>query len=275
MKYGRATMDYWQNKVVLVTGAGAGLGRALVTELAARKARTILADRDQQALADVSDQLKQEGGSALPVVADITSQDSVDQLFEKVKTEFGRLDALINCAGRSARAAVLDTTPAMYEELLQLNFFGTMRCARAAAEMLQQSHGHLVNMGSLAAKIASRHLGAYPVSKFAVAAFTHQLRLELGSSGVHVLLVCPGPIARPDAGQRYSKQAEGLPESARKPGGGVRIKGIPPEYLVRRMLQACERRQPELILPGKAKLLFAIAQLWPTWADKIVAKMTR
>ena len=82
--------------------------------------------------------------------------------------------------------------------------------------------------------MASRYLGAYPVSKFAVAAYTHQLRLELGPQGLHVLLVCPGPIARPDAGQRYSGEAADLPASAQKPGGGVRLKGLDPDELARR-----------------------------------------
>ncbi len=93
-----------------------------------------------------------------------------------------------------------------------------------------KTRGHIVNIGSLAAKMASRYLGAYPASKFAVAAYTHQLRLELGPQGLHVLLVCPGPIARPDAGQRYSGEA-GRPPGVRpeRPGGGVRLKGIDPD----------------------------------------------
>ena len=112
-------------------------------------------------------------------------------------------------------------------ELLDLNFFAMVRCTRAAAPLLLESGGHIVNIGSLAAKSASRYVGAYPVSKHAVAAYSHQLRLELGPQGVHVLLVCPGPLTRPDAGQRYDKQAKDLPEAVRQPGGGVKVKTIP------------------------------------------------
>jgi short-subunit dehydrogenase len=107
-----------------------------------------------------------------------------------------------------------------------------------------------------------------------VAAYSQQLRYELNPLGVHVLLVCPGPIARPDAGQRYDEQASGLPDWARKPGGGVKLKGIPPEKLARRILQYCERRKPELVMPAKARILFALAQLSPTLGDWIIGRMT-
>jgi uncharacterized protein len=80
--------------------------------------------------------------------------------------------------------------------------------------------------------------------------------------------------ARPDAGQRYDDQASQLPEAARKPGGGVKLKGIPPEKLVAKILRYCERRKPELIMPARARLLFALAQLSPTLGDWIVTKMT-
>jgi short-subunit dehydrogenase len=98
--------------------------------------------------------------------------------------------------------------------------------------------------------------------------------LELQPRGVHVLLVCPGPLARPDAGNRYDDQAAALPESARRPGGGARLKGIPPEKLVTKMLRYCERRKPELVMPGKARLLFAISQIAPRLGDWIVNRMT-
>jgi short-subunit dehydrogenase len=123
--------------------------------------------------------------------------------------------------------------------------------------------------------MAAPYLGAYPVSKFAVAAYTHQLRLELGPRGVHVLLVCPGPIARPDAGHRYADQAQDLPAAASRPGGGVRIKGLDPDELARRLLRACETRRAELVIPAKARLLAALLQLWPSWADRIILHKTR
>ena len=111
--------------------------------------------------------------------------------------------------------------------------------------------------------------------RFAIAAYSQQLRYELNPQGVHVLLVCPGPIARPDTGQRYDAEASDLPESARQPGGGVKLRGIQPEELAARILRACERRLPELIVPAKARWLFAISQLWPSIGDRIIRGMNR
>jgi short-subunit dehydrogenase len=140
---------------------------------------------------------------------------------------------------------------------------------------LLASRGHVVQIGSLAARVASRYLGPYPASKFPLVAYAQQLRLELGPQGLHVLLVCPGPLRRDDSGQRYDDQAEALPPEARRPGGGARLKAIDPHDLARRIARACERRQPELVVPGKARLLFALSQLWPGLGDYLLLRATR
>jgi NAD(P)-dependent dehydrogenase (short-subunit alcohol dehydrogenase family) len=272
-------MAYWQDKVVLVTGGSAGLGLAIARAAFARGACLVLAARDAGHLTAAAEQLGAEAGQGdvgkrvLPVPADVTQQDHVDALVERARAEFGRLHALFNCAGRSARGDALATSPEHYRALWELNFLGLVRCTQAAVPLLLESQGHVVNIGSLACKSASRYLGAYPASKFPVAAFSQQLRLELEPRGVHTLLVCPGPIARPDAGARYA-MPEDVPASARQPGGGVKLKGLDAERLADRILQACQKRRAELVVPGRARLLFAISQLAPRWGDWIVRRMT-
>ncbi|MCU0958789.1 MAG: SDR family NAD(P)-dependent oxidoreductase [Pirellulaceae bacterium] len=267
-------MTYWQNKVVLVTGGAAGLGGRLATHFARVGARLVLADRDAAALDQARTALREGPTVVHTVVTDVTQSASVAQLFQRVDDEFGQLDALVNCAGRSGRGAVVDTPVETFQAFLDLNFLGTVRCTQAAMGRLLASRGHVINIGSLAAKMAARYLGAYPASKFAVAAFSHQLRLELGPRGLHVLLVCPGPIARPDAGRRYAAESAQLPEAARQPGGGVRLRGLDPDDLCRRILRAAERRVPELVVPRSARLLAALLQLWPTLGDRIIGRMT-
>ncbi|MBM4088417.1 MAG: SDR family NAD(P)-dependent oxidoreductase [Planctomycetes bacterium] len=267
-------MNYWREKIVVVTGGAAGLGKTLAHHLARLGAHLVLADRDEPALGATTSDLPRAGGQARAVVTDITHQESVDGLFAEVDRHFGRLDALINCAGRSGRGELRNTLPEAFQQFLDINFLGTVRCTLAALPRLLPRRGHLVNVGSLAAKMAARYMGAYPVSKFAVAAFSQQLRLELAEQGLHVLLVCPGPLARDDAGRRYTEQAVNLPPGARSPGGGVRLKQLDPNYVARRILRACERRQPELVIPAKARILAAIAQLWPSLGDRIIRKMT-
>ena len=158
--------------------------------------------------------------------------------------------------------------------LWELNFLSAVRVAQAFTPDLVHRRGHLVFVGSLAGKCAPRYLGAYPASKFPLAALAQQLRLELGSKGVHTLLVSPGPIARDDAGSRYG-QTENLPSAATRPAAGARLKAIAPEVLAEKILRACEARRPELVVPAKTKLLFALAQLWPTFGDRILQKQTQ
>jgi NAD(P)-dependent dehydrogenase (short-subunit alcohol dehydrogenase family) len=268
-------MGYWQDKVVMITGGAAGLGWRLANHFAAQGARLMLVDINPQALEQAERQLAATGGRACGCVTDVTRDASVAELFRALDDRYERLDVLVNCAGRSGRGAVIDTEPETFQAFLDLNFFGTVRCARAAIPRLLETRGHLVNIGSLAAKMAARYLAAYPVSKFAVAAYTHQLRLELGPQGLHVLLVCPGPIARPDAGERYAQEAQDLPPAAQRPGGGVRLRGLDPDQLAGRILRACERRSPELVIPWSARLLAAVLQLWPTLGDRIIQRRTR
>lgn len=261
-------------KNAIVTGASSGLGLAIARQFAAAGMKVALVARDQEKLQKAVDSLQVSAGQTLALAADITQQADVDRLAAQVRQAWGRLDVLVNCAGKSSRGKIEDTTPEQFQELWELNFLAAVRCTRALLPLLLESRGHIVQIGSLAAKGASKFLGAYPASKFALAAYSHQLRLELADRGVHVLLVCPGPIARDDAGERYAAQSADLPESAKKPGGGVKLKGIPPDELAKKILRACERRQPELVIPWKAKLLFAINQLWPSLGDWITGRMT-
>lgn len=275
-------MSYWQGKVALVTGGSSGLGFAIARALVAAGAQVAICARGQEALARAAAELQAQGGAVLAVPADITRQDQVEALARQTIDRFGRLDLLVNNAGRSMRGSVLDTTPDEFARLLDLNFVAVVRMVRACLPQLQASGGHIVNISSLAGKSAARWLGAYPASKFALTAYTQQLRLELaeaandGASGrhVHVLLVCPGPIARNETRTEASYAGAGLPERARKPGGGVRTKAIDSDWLAGRILAACQRRRAELIVPRAARLLFVLMQISPRLADWLIRRTT-
>jgi short-subunit dehydrogenase len=270
-------MSYWRNKVAIVTGGSSGLGLAIAKELYSAGTTVVLAARDANRLEVATSEVRAAATEATTVVGipcDITRDEQVTSLIGSTLDRFGQLDLLVNCAGKSGRRKVLDTTPQQFQEMWELNFLALVRCTRTAAPHLLKSRGHLVNIGSLASKSASKFLGAYPATKFAVAAYTQQLRLELEPEGLHVLLVCPGPIKRDESNVRYADEAKGLPESARKPGGGVKLKGIDPERLAKKILTACERRKKELVIPCKSKLLFAMSQLSPSLGDWVVNRMT-
>jgi short-subunit dehydrogenase len=267
-------MTYWEAKVAVVTGGSAGLGRAIARELVGRKAKVVIAARTSDKLQAAADDLAHIGGDVLAVPADVTRAEDVERLFARTIDRFGRLDALFNNAGRSDRGAAIDTTPEEFAALMELNLIALVRCTRAAMPHLLASKGHLVNIGSLAGKTAARYMGAYSASKYAVSAYSQQLRLELGPQGLHVLLVSTGPIARDEPRIHTQEKVGSLPPAARKPGGGVKLNLLQPDHLSRQILRACERRRPELVVPGRARFVFAISALWPSLGDWIVRKMT-
>jgi len=267
-------MSYWKDKIVLVTGGSSGLGRVIADGFGGAGAKIVVAGLEGDAVQKAAAEMQAAGGNALGIQADITQQADVDRLFAEVIRHYGKLDVLVNNAGRSMRGKVLDTTPEQFRELLELNLIALVRCTRAAAPHLLETCGHIVNIGSLAAKSASRWVGAYPATKHAVAAYSQQLRLELGPQGLHVLLVCPGPIERKDPRLYPLDGLEDVPERARRPGAGVKTKAIEPQWLAAQILRACQHRKAELVIPGKARLLFAIQQLWPSLGDWIVLRKT-
>lgn len=264
----------WVDKTVVVTGGSSGLGLAIAQEFARRGAHPVLVARDHNRLRQAAAALEQEHLSCTTVAADITRQPDVSRAFDEIRTARSSIDVLVNCAGKSSRRAILETTADDFQELWELNFLATVRCTREAAPDLIRAHGHVVNIGSLASKIASRYLGAYPATKFAVAAYSQQLRLELEPEGLHVMLVCPGPLRRDDSGHRYDQQATDLPASAGRPGGGAKVRLIEPADLAQRIVDACQRRIPELVMPSSARWLFGISQLWPRIGDWILKRKT-
>jgi short-subunit dehydrogenase len=269
----KGTMGYWQGKTALVTGGSSGLGLAIAEKLAHSCVNVAIVGRDAQRLDAAAAKLRAAAaGDVLTISADVTHPDDVKQMFDVVTARFGKLDLLVNCAGSSARGDVQSTTVDDFRRLMELNFFALVECTRVALPHLLESQGHLVNVGSLASKSASRFMGGYAASKFAVAAYSQQLRLELADRGLHVLLVCPGPIRRDEP--RVYEGSEQLPESARQPGAGVKVGKIDPDGLAARILRACERREVEIVVPWKARLLFAISQLSPSCGDWLLKKLT-
>lgn len=264
-------MTNWKDKHALIVGGSAGLGMAVAKALQAAGANVAIAARDVARLDAASKDVSAAGRQVITWPVDVLDENSVAKLADRVEQEWGGLDLLVNAVGKSDRGRLEDTTPQQFRELFELNFIGTVRCTQALLPLLVRCTGSVANIGSLASKAASANLGAYPASKFAVAAFSQQLRLEQGDK-LHVLLVCPGPIRRDDAGRRY--EAENVPPSALRPGGGVHLPGLDPEDVARKILRACEKKKPELVVPGKARLLFAIADLFPRLADWIVRRMT-
>lgn len=270
MAPGRST--HWQNKTVLVTGGTAGLGKSLVGAFGRRGANVVVWARDPERLQALVEEGREQGWSVDGVSVDVTDDRSVGKAALELLSHYGRIDVLINNVGKSIRCDVMKSQLDQYRDLMEVNFFALVRCTLAFLGPLTEQQGHVVNIGSLAGKTAWPFVGPYSTSKFAVTAFTQQLRLETPRS-LHVMLACPGPIRRNDAGTRYQSQSQALPESANRPGAGAPMKGLDPDFVAERIVRGCERRIPELILPTWPRLLFALGQLSAGFGDWMIHRL--
>lgn len=273
--------------VAVVTGASAGLGFSVAKAFLAAGYDVVGVARDQNRLHSAATSLRgtQTGGLTNPEVAeprfmavagDVTDSESLAKVFTTIREDAGRIDALVNCVGQSDRGATQLLTRQKIIELIDANVISSLLVSQAALPLLRESKGVVVNVGSLASRVGARYLGGYPLTKHALAGLTQQMRLEWREFGVHVALICPGPISRPDAGTRYDSQVTegGAPESAKRPGGGAKIKGLAPEYVARKIVQMVRKRTPDTILPWYARCLIVLGHLSPPLGDRLVLAMT-
>lgn len=234
-----------------------------------------LVARDQRRLEEAAEELRAlpGAGEVRTVAADLSEPHATERAAAEADAQ-RPIDFACHAAGLSTRGRIVDTSREEHERLMAINFFAAAELASALGERLSDRKGRLVLIGSLATRVAPAFLGAYPTSKHPLAALAQQLRMELGPHGLRTLLVCPGPIARADAGARYDTAAEGLPDAARQPGGGAKVAAIDPTHLAERILQASRRGQADLVVPAKSRLLFALTQLAPAWGDWLLRKNT-
>ena len=189
-------MDFFENKIVIVTGAASGIGRALSEELSRCKAILILIDRNAQLLGEVEKKINQSSGRAESAVIDVADRPAVEKLVENTVSKHGRLDYIFNNAGIAIFGEVRDCTYADWEKVLDVNLYGPINGALAAyPQMLRQGSGHIVNTASLAGLIPAEPLASY--TAHGVVGMSLTLRMEGADLGVKVSVVCPGLIQTP------------------------------------------------------------------------------
>lgn len=183
----------FERKVVLVTGACAGIGRALAQRFAQAGARLVLLDLDQAALDSLAQHLRDHHNvEVLALRCDVAEAAAVEAAVALAVEQFGGIDLLINNAGITHRSRFADTDLAVFQRIMQVNYFGALHCARAALPSLLARRGQIVVLSSLSGFAPMLDRSAYNASKHALHGLFETLRLELAGSGVNVMLVCPG-----------------------------------------------------------------------------------
>jgi len=295
------TSSVWKNRLALVSGGTSGLGKHIVLELARQNSRLVIVGRDFARLEATRNEALDAGAVAVETFSvDVTKIDravggsaggdtdeqSADSAGRSHQEELRRLrdilarercELLINAVGRSDRGTLEKVSAADVRSLFEINVLSSLTMTQLCWDSLGRGRGTVVDIASLAGIVAGPNLGGYSIAKHGLVAMHRQWRSESVGSGVHFLLVCPGPIDRPDSGDRYTKLASdrGLGEQAAKPGGGVRLKRLNPVELSRKILASAHAKDLELVLPSKAKWLAALMPLWPSWADRLLRNSMR
>ena len=279
----------WKNRTAVISGGSNGLGRALALALSQQSANVVIIGRDENRLAMVRQQCLEAGAPNVWIVSlDVRQMAVGKRALADIETathpEPGEslrdvlavqgCDLLINAVGKSDRGLLGQLTQADLTEQFELNVLATHAMTQFCFAALCQSRGVVVNIASLAGIIPGPGMGGYSMSKHALVGLHRQWRIESDSSGVHFLLVCPGPIQREDTLDRYADivHSRGLDPASQRPGGGVALNRLDPNWLSQKILQAALKRKSELIVPTKARLLALLMTIWPSLADRIIRK---
>ncbi len=282
---------FWPGRRVLVAGGTHGFGLVLARQLAGSGARLLLVGRSsarvRTAMAACESAAAATGYPADTIhglAADLARPGEGDRAVAVCLEKLGGLDSLFFCIGRSGRTAVLKLPADELRAAVEVNLLTAVEISQAAAPPICRAGGELVYIGSLAGKLVTPAMGAYAVSKAALAAFADAVRLEVAPQGGRVLLVSPGPIQREpdpatttDSGfHRYDDDVarHGLSADVAAPGCGAAVRLLDPEQLATEVLEACRRGRLELTRPWKAALLAGLIEWFPAWGRRLLARFT-
>ena len=184
-----------RGKAAIVTGGGAGIGKAISSLFAREKARVAVVDIDLGAAQATASEIAENGGSALALRADVRSAGDVERMVRDTVAAFGRLDILVNNAGVGTDGDVVQLPEEEWRRILDVNLTGVFLCCKFAIPQMKRSGGgSIVNIASIAARVGGSVSCVYPASKAGVVALSRNTALEFAAEGIRVNCVCPGHV---------------------------------------------------------------------------------
>ncbi|WP_432117335.1 SDR family oxidoreductase [Streptomyces sp. bgisy032] len=255
-------------QLVLVTGAGSGIGRATALAFAEAGARVVAVDRDGQAAARTAESALRRGArQAWSETTDVSDQRAMEALADKVATEYGVVDVLVNNAGIGLSGSFFDTTPEDWKKVLDVNLWGVIHgCRLFGRRMAERGQGgHIVNVASAAAYQPTRALPAYSTSKAAVLMLSECLRAELAGQGIGVSAVCPGFVNTAITSTAHFAGVDAQ-EEKRLQRRAARLYGLrnyPPEKVARAILRAVVRDEAVVPVTPEARAARMLSRFAP------------
>lgn len=252
-----------KNKVVVITGASSGIGRALAKEFASLGSKLSLAARRTELLEELLEELP--GTEIFIQKTDVSNENDCRVLIEETIKRFGQIDVLINNAGISMRALFEDVDLNVIRQLMDVNFYGTVYCSKFALPHLLKTKGSLVGVISIAGYVGLPGRTGYSASKFAIRGFLDTIRIENLKKGLHVLVAAPGFTASEVRKVALTDDGSQQGETPRDES-----KMMSAEECARHIANAIKKRKRSLILTfTEGKLTVFLGKFFPALLDKL------
>lgn len=246
-------VDFFKEKVIIITGSSSGIGRATSLALAQYGSKVVLASRTIEKLISLKKQITSKGGQALVIKTDICSPVDINKMIKETILKWGRIDILIACAGQYVPDITNELDINKYQESMTLNFFGTLNSIKnTLPEMKCQRSGHIVIINSLDAKKGIVGDGPYVSAKAALDGFGDVLRQEMKPFNIKVTSIFPGRVNTPMI------ESIKVPSITRK---------IPPERVVKAILKAIKGNKATVIVPSAFSFVSILNNLMPHFSD--------
>ncbi|RMH19206.1 MAG: SDR family oxidoreductase [Acidobacteria bacterium] len=256
---------------VVLTGASSGIGRHLALQLAEQGAKLVLASRGQERLGAVALACRERGAEAEAVATDVADEAACKALVERAVARFGRIDVLINNAGRTMWSLFEEMkTLDPFRRLMEINYLGSVYCTYYALPHLKRSRGRIVAVSSLTGKTGVPTRSGYAASKHAMVGFFDTLRIELLGSGISVTVACPDFVATETRARAFGADGRPIGTSPVQEG---RIMSA--EVCARRILRGAARRRRELVMSRRGKLGLWLKLIAPGLVDRIALAAIR
>ena len=255
----------FKNKVIIITGASSGIGKACAYEFSGQGAKVVLASRRKNELKKVEDGIKKQGGDVLVVRTDVRKIEDCKNLIDKAVEKYNKVDVLINNAGISMRANFEDLDLSVIKDLMDTNFYGTVYCTKFAMPYLLKQKGTVIGISSITGLTPLPGRTGYAASKHAMDGFLNTLRLENIKKGLNVLIVHPGFTSSNIRKLALNKNGKPQIETPRN-----EAKMMSAEKVAQIIAHATIKKEKDLILTREGKLVVWLHKNFPGITDRII-----
>lgn len=258
-------MKDFTNKVVIITGASSGIGRALAFEFVKLGAKVSLGARRIELLQELKTEIINNGGIALITKTDVSKEEDCKSLVQQTIDNYGRIDLLINNAGISMRAMFIDTEIEVLKRLMDVNFWGTVHCTKYALPYILRNSGVVVGVSSVAGFHGLPGRTGYSASKFAMHGFLESIRIEYLKTDLHVMVIAPGFTASDIRKHALNEKGEEQGETPRK-----EKKMMAPEKVAKILIRSIRRKKRNKILTFTGQFIALFQRIIPEQIDAMI-----